>query len=132
MEEKKAKTFNMNTGNNNVKDNHNNNSMEKKKLTYEQLNNVCNQLWQQNRQLLMKNKELEQIAINKRLDYLFKVLELSDKFDKEFIADCTNEIRDAINIPVQLEEENKVSEHLQKGLHNDMELKDEDLKRKGL
>lgn len=132
MEEKKAKTVDMNIDNNNVKDNHVNNNMEKKKLTYEQLNNVCNQLWQQNRQLMMKNKELEQIAINKRLDYLFKVLELSNKFNEEFIIDCTNEIRDAITIPAQLEEESKVSEHLQKESHNGMKLEGEDLERKGL
>ena len=50
---------------------------EQKKLTYEQLNDACNQLWQQNKQLVKRNKELEQFVMNKRLDYLFKVLECS-------------------------------------------------------
>ena len=44
-----------------------------KKLTYEQLNDACNQLWQQNKQLVLKNKELEQFIINKRFDYLFNL-----------------------------------------------------------
>lgn len=70
-----------------------------KKLTYEQLNDACNQLWQQNRQLVAKTRELEQFALNKRLDYLFRVIENSKMFSIDFIVNCTNEIEEAMTIP---------------------------------
>jgi hypothetical protein len=87
MEENKTKVVNMNTG-----------KSEEKKLTYEQLNDACNQLWQQNKQLAARTRELEQFAMNKRLDYLFKVLEYSNKFSSDFIVNCTNEIEEAMTI----------------------------------
>lgn len=77
---------------------------EKKKLTYEQLNDVCNQLWMQNRQLTSKNRELEQFALNKRLEYLFKVLEYSNNFTSDFVVSCSSEIEEALTIPQSNEE----------------------------
>lgn len=84
---------------------------EQKKLTYEQLNDACNQLWQQNRQLIKKTNELEQFAINKRLDYLFKVLEHSKGFSSDFIINCVNEIEEAMTIPQNTEDTNKKEKH---------------------
>ena len=78
--------------------------MEEKKLTYEQLNDACNQLVQQNRQLMMRNRELEQFAMNKRLDYLFKVLEFSREFSSDFVGNCASEITSAMVIPEEEEE----------------------------
>lgn len=75
------------------------NKAEEKKLTYEQLNDACNQLWQQNKQLAMRAKELEQCVMSKRLDYLFKVLELSGKFGSDFVVSCANEIEQAMTVP---------------------------------
>lgn len=80
---------------------------EQKKLTYEQLNDACNQLWQQNKQLVKRNKELEQIVMNKRLDYLFKVLELRGNFSISFIADCSSEIEEALIVPQYSEDDIK-------------------------
>lgn len=74
------------------------------KLSYEQLNDACNQLWQQNKQLVMKNRELEQFAMNKRLDYLFKVIENSKTFSSDFVVACTSEIEEAITIPQEISE----------------------------
>ena len=71
---------------------------EKTKLTYEQLNDACNQLWQQNQRLMKRNTELEQFGMFKRLDYLFKVLEHSEKFPSDFVIICTDEIKDAMTI----------------------------------
>lgn len=71
---------------------------ESKKLTYEQLNDACNQLWQQNKQLAARNRELEQFAINKRLDYLFKVLEYSKEFSSDFVGSCASEVEEALTI----------------------------------
>ena len=96
MEENKAKTVNINGANKA--------QMENKKLTYEQLNDACNQLWQQNKQLVARNRELEQYAMNKRMDYLFKVLELNSKFSSDFIVNCASEIEEALTIPQDSEE----------------------------
>lgn len=82
----------------------NESKVESKKLTYEQLNDACNQLWQQNKQLVSRNRELEQFALNKRLDYLFKVLELSSKFTSDFVVNCSNEIEEIMTVPQEPEE----------------------------
>lgn len=94
MEEKKnAKVVNMNSDNNTDK------KEAPKKLTYEQLNDACNQLFQQNKQLVQKVKELEQFCLNKRLECLFKIIENSAKFTETFVKACTDEIEDAMTIP---------------------------------
>ena len=93
-EQKKAKSVNMNAAD----------STQQKKLTYDQLNDACIQLSQQNRQLIMRNRELENFAMNKRLDYLFKVLEYSNKFSSDFIVSCVSEIEQAMTIPQEPEE----------------------------
>lgn len=87
-EQKKEKTMAMKT-----------NESGNGKLTYEQLNDACNQLWQQNRQLVARTKELEQFAVNKRLDYLFRIVENSKMFSDDFIENCINEIEEAMTIP---------------------------------
>lgn len=92
--QEKAKTVNMG----------NKSKEEPKKLTYEQLNDACNQLWQQNKQLVSRNMELEQFALNKRLDYLFKVLELSNKFTSDFVVNCSSEIEEIMTVPQEPEE----------------------------
>jgi SAM-dependent MidA family methyltransferase len=85
-EQKKTKVVNMGT------------KQAGKKLSYEQLNDACNQLLQQNRQLAIQNKQLEQFAMNKRLDYLFKVIEFSKEFTSDFVGNCASEIEEALTI----------------------------------
>ena len=99
-EQNKAKQINMNV-------NENKSENKQQKLTYEELNDACNQLWQQNKQLVAKNKELETFAMNKRLDYLFKVLELSNQFSSDFVVNCSSEIEQAMTIPQDIEEHKK-------------------------
>lgn len=96
-EQNKAKQINMN-GSENKSEN------KQQKLTYEQLNDACNQLWQQNKQLVARNRDLEAFAMNKRLDYLFKVLELSNQFSSDFVGNCAVEIEQAMTIPQDTEE----------------------------
>lgn len=80
---------------------------EKTPLTYEQLNNVCQQLFQQNQQLREKVAELGNMAMFKRLDYLFKVVELSSTFkDSDFINSCMDEIKDALTVKEEAEDTN--------------------------
>lgn len=96
MEEKKAKEVKMQAVKND----------KKQRLSYEQLNDACNQLFQQNQQLLKQLRELNATNMFKRLDYLFKVVELSAIFkDPDFINNCMDEIKEALT-PMQ-EEDNK-------------------------
>lgn len=67
---------------------------EKKKLTYEQLNEIANQLMQENTKLKQKCQELYIADTIKRLEFLFKVAESSYPFDKEFRDTCANEIKE--------------------------------------
>ena len=99
-EQNKAKQINMNAGTGKSE-------AKQQKLTYEQLNDACNQLWQQNKQLVARNRELETFAMNKRLDYLFKVLELSNQFSSDFVENCASEIEQAMTIPQDIEEHKK-------------------------
>ena len=59
---------------------------EKKKLTYEQLNEVANQLAQENMKLKQKCQELYMVDTIKRLEFLFKVVESTYPFNAEFRA----------------------------------------------
>lgn len=93
MEEQKNKTINMS-----IK------KEEKQKLTYEQLNDACNQLFQQNKQLSLRNRELEQFLMNKRIEYLFKVMEFNTLFHSDFVVSCVEELEEALKLPQEKEE----------------------------
>lgn len=80
---------------------------EKKKLTYEQLNEIANQLMQENMKLKQKCQELYMADTIKRLEFLFKAVESTYPFDKEFRDTCAAEIKELMT-PVQ-EEETKAS-----------------------
>lgn len=95
MEENKAKEIKMNSAKQNTQA-----DQPKQKLTYEQLNDVCNQLFQQNQELRKSLQEMNAVNIFKRLDYLFKVVELASTFkDSDFINSCIDEIKEALTIP---------------------------------
>lgn len=84
---------------------------EKAALTYEQLNNVCQQLFQQNQQLRERVTELGNVAMFKRLDYLFKAVELSATFkDVDFINACMDEIKEALTVKEEETEDNNTKE----------------------
>ena len=82
---------------------------EKKKLTYEQLNEIANQLMQENMKLKQKCQELCMADTIKRFEFLFKVVESTYPFDKEFRDTCANEIKELMT-PVQEKKEDKESE----------------------
>ena len=82
---------------------------EKKKLTYEQLNEIANQLMQENMKLKQKCQELYMADTIKRLEFLFKVVESTYPFNAEFRDTWANEIKDLIT-PVQEKKEDKESE----------------------
>jgi hypothetical protein len=68
------------------------------KLTYEQLNEACSQLYQQNQNLLKQLQQANMVNMFKRLDYLFQVLKYSTLFEEGFVSNCINEIQDAMTI----------------------------------
>lgn len=71
---------------------------ETTKLSYEQLEQIANQLSQQNNQLLGKLQELNMMNVFKRLDYLFKILEYPMFFAESFVDKCSKEIEDIMTL----------------------------------
>lgn len=61
-------------------------------LTKEQLQAVAQKLSRQNAELRSKLQEINYFNLFKRLEFLFKVLELSDRFAPEFVDACSKEI----------------------------------------
>lgn len=75
---------------------------EKKKIPYEELENVCHQLSDQAQTLYRKLQEANLQNLFKRLDYLFAVIENKDVFKDdypEFYKNCIKEIVDSMTIP---------------------------------
>ena len=101
MEEQKSKEVKMNPENG------------QQKLTYDQLKEVADKLWNDNRYLRQELQKATEFAntIN-RLDYLFKVVEFANNGDKynfssEFTAKCYDEIEKVLALPEQEPEKNE-------------------------
>ena len=72
---------------------------KQQKLSYEQLNEVCMQLYQQNQKLTQQLQQANMTNMFARLDYLFKVLNYEAVIkDADFINACVAEIKDAMII----------------------------------
>lgn len=76
-----------------------NKPVKKEKLSYEELENIAHQLSEQSRVLMQKLQDANMNNAFKRLDYLFKVVELSDSFSKDFITSCIYEIENLMTVP---------------------------------
>ena len=83
-----------------------------KKLSYEELENVCHQLSAQAQQLNTQNQQLR-AALNeanltnlyKRLDYLFEVINRDNAYlPISFKTKCANEIEELMATPEQTED----------------------------
>lgn len=106
MEEEKAKEVNMASK-----------EEKKQKLSYEELNQACAELSQQNQQLrdylqkLYKQMQQMDSALQfKRLDYLFKIVEMANQnklwqFSDEFIQMALKEIEETLTPPNEEEKE---------------------------
>lgn len=74
---------------------------EKKKLTYEELEQMCHNLGEQSKILYQKLQGANMVNIFKRLDYLFNVINNSDTFKEfvggDFVSKCATEIVNALN-----------------------------------
>lgn len=95
------------------------NSKAPQKLSYEQLNQACadmsQQLQNQGDYIQKMRAQIQQMGYalqTKRVDYLFKVLEISYGnshseyacFSKEFVEGCVAEIQDALTIKAEPED----------------------------
>ena len=78
-----------------------------KKFSYEELEQIAHQLSEQNKQLYEKLGQLNYTNMFKRLDYLFKVLEMGHQFTSEFVINCADEIVGILTIPDTEVEEGK-------------------------
>lgn len=72
---------------------------DRKKATYEELNNYCVQLLQQNQRLTAQVRQMDVSNMLRRLDYLFKVVENEGCFDGDFVEGCVSEIKGALTPP---------------------------------
>ncbi len=79
---------------------------KQEKLSYDELNQVSQQLFQENKMLRTKVQELSVEAFYKRIEYMFKVVELASVFSKEFVERTIQEIE----IVMKAEEEQKAEE----------------------
>lgn len=77
---------------------------KKAQLSYEELNNVARQLSEQNRQLQQMLQNTQNIF--RRLDYLFRVVEIKNFIPDDFKEACAKEIIELMTIPDD-ESENK-------------------------
>jgi len=79
---------------------------KQEKLSYDELNQVSQQLFQENKMLRTKVQELSVEAFYKRIEYMFKVVELASVFSKEFVERTIQEIETVMTA----EEEQKADE----------------------
>lgn len=79
---------------------------KQEKLSYDELNQVSQQLFQENKMLRTKVQELSVEAFYKRIEYMFKVVELASVFSKEFVERTIQEIETVM----KAEEEQKADE----------------------
>ena len=79
---------------------------KQEKLSYDELNQVSQQLFQENKMLRTKVQELSVEAFYKRIECMFKVVELASVFSKEFVERTIQEIETVM----KAEEEQKAEE----------------------
>jgi len=72
---------------------------ENRKPTYEELNNYCMQLLNQNKALVEQLKQRDLAMLFKRMDYLFAVVGNSGMFPKEFVDKCVGDIQAQLTVP---------------------------------
>lgn len=78
----------------------------KKKLTYEELENVAHQLSEQCREMAKRLQNNDLNNVFRRLDFLFAVIQNKEAFaadHADFLKKCTDEIVSLITIPEQPE-----------------------------
>lgn len=68
----------------------------KKKLSYDELNKIVSELYQRNIQMGKQLQEMNVLLVNKKLDYMLKVIENPSLFSGEFVKKCVAEIEESL------------------------------------
>lgn len=79
---------------------------KQKKLSYEELENIANQLSNQAKTMYDQLQKANLENMFKRIDFLFKVVENQLAFDDTFIEKCTKEIESLLTLPEKEEQVN--------------------------
>lgn len=69
---------------------------QSKKLTYEELEQKCVEIMNQNRYITTQAQKMQEALAYRRIDYLFKVLDKADLFSTTFVNDIVKEIEDTL------------------------------------
>ena len=80
--------------------------LDKFKEQFHKLKNYVDQLQQQNKIFIEKFERDGKEEFYKRLDYLYKTIELKEVFPEEFIGKCIGEIVSTITIPEEVKQPN--------------------------
>ena len=91
-----------------------NKERETKKFTYEQLEQIAGNLSAHVQQLNAKLQEANLFNVFKRLEYCFKVLELSEmsmsRFSDSFIDSCVEDIENIMTVKPEEEGQEEIKE----------------------
>lgn len=82
-----------------------NKKVQAEKPSYEQLEKELVGIKGMNNQLMMQLQQMNMGNLFKRLDYLFKVVELKDAFNSDFALKCAEEIEGLMTPPEEPETE---------------------------
>ena len=100
------------------------NNGQPQKLSYEELNQACaemsQQIQQQNKYIQQLHKQMQEMNFmlqNKRMEYLFRVVETTNNykqsdypcFAKDFVEECVAEIQESLTVPQEEEKKEEVS-----------------------
>lgn len=82
-----------------------------RKYSYEELNSICAQLAKQNQELVKHIQQQELANVYTRLEFLFKVLEVSSEkttwhFSNAFMESCVSEIEQLMTLNVEDNKDN--------------------------
>lgn len=96
-----------------VKNENTQNNNKKQEYTYEELKDIANKLFQENRYLRQQLQQAQEVFNTfDRLSYLFKVVEVSKieghfKFQDDFVIRCMEEIEKILTPPVDEKTDDK-------------------------
>lgn len=81
------------------------------KYSYEELNKFCNEFYNENQYLRQQLQQANAtIRMFNRLDYLLRVIEVSNKQDRwhfsdDFMGECIKEVEKVMTIPEEIKQE---------------------------
>lgn len=92
---------------------------EQEKLSYEKLNSIAVQLYNENQQLKQRVHDMtEALKVVNRMDYLLKIIEIDYNsrhykatFGLDFVQSCINEVQELMTLPKSEESEKQEEEN---------------------